>query len=36
MDLHILALWFIITVTFMVVTGFAYSRVRKGRSINAG
>ncbi len=32
-----LVLWFIITITFMVVTGFVYSRVRKGKdNANAG
>lgn len=31
MDLQILALWFIITITFMLVTGFAYSMVIKRR-----
>lgn len=31
MDLQMLALWSIITITFMVVTGFVYSRVMKGK-----
>ncbi|MEM2924000.1 MAG: hypothetical protein QW560_06295 [Candidatus Nitrosocaldus sp.] len=31
MNLQMLVLWFIVTITFMVVTGFVYSRVMKDK-----